>query len=316
MPARLSTWIIAAIRVLRFGVDVEHDLDQPGGNRVSRRKDQSARGIANLWGITPVQATDRRADARCKSCLAHRVTPFCGHSWRTCLHRRDMNPRISQAERVAGFGAGRFQIPLEVGIVDHEGDHGVSNQLAGNRVARKVSATHDAAMGVVVGAGEDGVPLFRNDLDQRQSFEITDGGVVAGVRVVRCFRGRFADGLQRSVEVIRARTPEEVLGGTDDDTLVGTNMVGKGRGNREGGSCKFVTEHIPEDKDVFLSFVGPGVSDLIRGTGFLDAMELSELHARGGGIVRGRPGKQRRRVELRRGDERSGARGLSEGQTA
>jgi len=90
-------------------------------------------------------------------------------------------------------------------------------------------AADRAAVRKVVGAGQNGTAFFREKHHRSQRFQIARGGVSAGMRIIGHAGAGLANGLERGVEVVGARTVEEALGRVHDDAF-----VANGRGRRAG----------------------------------------------------------------------------------
>lgn len=147
--------------------------------------------------------------------------------------------------------------------------------MAGFQVARIMDTAYQAIVGIIIGAVENLLPLFRQHFSQRQGQQIAGKSVAAGVGVWRL--RYFANRMKSLVCLVRTRTRVEFFESITGQWLFGVNSGGKSRRKWEliGGEPR--PQHGAKRKDRLVRIIGLCCGYLGWAPCSLNPMKLSQF---------------------------------------
>ena len=120
---------------------------------------------------------------------------------------------------------GRGQFHPELGVIRSHAHHRVRQIPARLLIARIMRPANFPAVGIVIRPRQQFVPFLWHHLREHQRRQKTRRSVPARISEVFPILRRFANRLQRYIQMVRARPPEELLPRIHNQTLIVLNVV-------------------------------------------------------------------------------------------
>jgi len=140
--------------------------------------------------------------------------------------------------------------------------NGVGDQFAGLDVRAVMNTANHAVMGVIFGTGENVLALFRHHFNQREGFEIANGGVAARVGSVSSLG--HAHRMQARVEIVGPDAVDGGLGRTGVRAFIILDVGGKTGQHGQGFNREFFTQNRFANKHAFGVVVEHSAINLFR----------------------------------------------------